>query len=188
MAGFFQRGADGADAPVHHVGRRDDVAAGLDLHQALLHQHLHRGVVMHIAVAQHAVMAVAGIGIERHIAQHADLRHRGLDGAHRAADQVVGIERLAAVLGLSVRRGVWGNSAITGMPSAAASFAAATTRSTDSRSTPGMEATGFALVLAFDDEHRPDEVGRRQACFPRPAVASSRGGAGGACAGRGSCS
>ena len=38
-------GADGADAAVHHVGGRDDVAAGLGLHQRLPHQHRERLVV-----------------------------------------------------------------------------------------------------------------------------------------------
>ena len=43
-------------------------------------------------------MAVAGIGIERDVAEDADLRHLLLDRADGAADQIVGIERFAAVL------------------------------------------------------------------------------------------
>ena len=42
--------ADGADAAVHHVGGRDDVAAGLGLHQRLAHQHLDGLVVDDVAV------------------------------------------------------------------------------------------------------------------------------------------
>ncbi len=99
-------GADRADPAVHHVGGRDDVAAGLGLHQRLLHQHGDGLVVEDRAVAHQAVVAVAGVGIERHVAQHADLRHRFLDGADRLADQIVGIERLAAVLVAQVRVGV----------------------------------------------------------------------------------
>ena len=45
------------------------------------------------------VMAVAGIGVERHVAHDADVRHRRLDGAHRPADQIVGVERLAGIRG-----------------------------------------------------------------------------------------
>ena len=41
-------------------------------------------------------MAVAGIGIERHVAEDADLRHLLLDGADGAADEVVRIERFRA--------------------------------------------------------------------------------------------
>ena len=104
MPRLFQRRADGADAAIHHVGRRDDVAAGLDLHQGLAHQCLDGGVIVHIAVADQPVMAMRCVGIQRHVAQHADLRHRRLDGAHGAADQVVAVQRLAAVIGLQRRR------------------------------------------------------------------------------------
>ena len=69
-----ERLADGADAAVHHVGGRDDVAAGFRLHQRLLDQHRDGLVVEDFAVAQQAVMAVAGEGIERHVAEKADLR------------------------------------------------------------------------------------------------------------------
>ena len=37
-AGLVERVADRADPAVHHVRRRDDVAAGLGLHQGLAHQ------------------------------------------------------------------------------------------------------------------------------------------------------
>ena len=49
QAGGFQRVADGADAAVHHVAGRDDVDAGLGLHQRLLHQHVDRLVVEDVA-------------------------------------------------------------------------------------------------------------------------------------------
>ena len=64
------------------------------LDQGLPDQDLDRLVVDDHAVAQQAVMAVAGIGIERDVAQHADVRDRLLDRADRAADEVVGVERL----------------------------------------------------------------------------------------------
>ena len=40
-----ERAADGADAAIHHVGGRDDVASGLRLDQRLAHQHGDRLVV-----------------------------------------------------------------------------------------------------------------------------------------------
>ena len=73
VAGGSSAGADRADAPVHHVGGRDDVAAGLGLDQRLAHQHLDGLVVDDLVAAQQAVMAVAGVGIERDVAQDADL-------------------------------------------------------------------------------------------------------------------
>ncbi len=74
--------------------------------QRLLHQHRDGLVVEDDAVAHQPVMAVAGVGIERHIAQHADLRHRFLDGADRAADQIVRVERFGAVVVAPSRVGV----------------------------------------------------------------------------------
>jgi 3-oxoacyl-[acyl-carrier-protein] synthase III len=50
---------------------------------------------------------VAGIGIERHVGQHADAVAAGvLDRPDRAAHQVVGVERLATIRGAQVRLGV----------------------------------------------------------------------------------
>ena len=42
------------------------------------------------------VMAVAGEGIERHVAEHAEIGKLLLDRAHRLADQIVRVERLAS--------------------------------------------------------------------------------------------
>ena len=53
---------------------------------------------------EQAVMAVAGIGIERDVAQDADVGHFLLDGADGAADEVVRVERLGA--GLVAQAGV----------------------------------------------------------------------------------
>ena len=50
------------------------------------------------AVAQDAVMAVAGEGVERHVGDDADLRHRRLDRARRAVDEVVRVEDVRAGL------------------------------------------------------------------------------------------
>jgi hypothetical protein len=52
MAVRLERLADGADTPIHHVGGRNDVAAGLGLDQALAHERLQRHVVDDLA-AQH---------------------------------------------------------------------------------------------------------------------------------------
>ena len=75
-------------------------------HQRLLHQHRDRLIVDDDAVAQQAVVAVAGVGIERDVAEHADVRHLPLDGADRAADEIVRVERLAAVLVAQLRIGI----------------------------------------------------------------------------------
>src|SRR3546814_12379752 len=43
----------------------------------------------HVAVADEPVLTVAGEGVERHVAEHADMREGGLDRRHRAADEIV---------------------------------------------------------------------------------------------------
>ncbi len=47
----LQRGADGADAPVHHVAGRDHIDPGGGMGQRLVHQHLDGDVVHDIAVS-----------------------------------------------------------------------------------------------------------------------------------------
>ena len=130
---------------------------------------------MDIAVANQPVMAVAGIGIQRHVAENADLRHSFLDRAHAAADR---LSALTASRPSSLFRAgsVEGKSAITGMPSPAASSAAATARSVERRSTPGMDATASRLFSPSITKNRPDQIRRRQCVFghqpPRPVVAA----------------
>ena len=59
----------------------------------------------HVVALEQTVVAVGGVGIERDVADHAELRQRVLDRAHRPADQVVRVGRLAAVGGLELGRG-----------------------------------------------------------------------------------
>ena len=75
-----ERVADDADAAVHHVGGRDDVAAGGRLGERLLDQGVQRLVVDDVAVADQPVLAVAGERVQRHVADHADVREGGLHG------------------------------------------------------------------------------------------------------------
>src|SRR5262249_62203091 len=81
-------------------------AAGLGLDQRLLHQHLHGFVVEYDAVAQQAVMAVAGVGIESDVAEYPNLRHSLLDCPNGTTYQIVRIERLASVLVAALRVGI----------------------------------------------------------------------------------
>src|SRR3546814_9270973 len=62
--------------------------------------HLDRLVVDDIAAGiEQSVLPVAGIGVERDVGQDADIiAARILDRRHRAAHQIVGVERLRAVV------------------------------------------------------------------------------------------
>ena len=109
VAGGVQRLADGADAPVHHFRRRDDVGAGIGLDDGGAGDQLHRLVVHDDAVAQDAVMAVAGEGVERDVGDDADFRHGLLHGGCRLVDQVLTFEDLGtrdvAQVHLDIREG-----------------------------------------------------------------------------------
>ena len=150
---------------------------------ACLHQHRDGLVVEDLAVAHQAVMAVAGVGVERHVAEDADLRHLLLDRADRAADEVVRVERLAAVLVAQLRIGVGKQREAGDVELRPRARPRAPPRRPSSRSTPGIEATGARVLLAVDDEQRPDQVVGGEHVLahqpPRPfgaAVAAQAGG------------
>ena len=113
--------------------------AGPGVDQGLVDQDRDRLVVEDLALAQEAVMAVAGIGIERDVAQDSDIGKFLLDRADGAADQIVGIERLGSIVVAQRRVGV-GEESQRRMPSLAARSASRTASSIDTRSTPGIEA------------------------------------------------
>ena len=71
-----------------------------------MHQHRDRLVIEDDAIAQQAVVAMAGEGIERDVAEDADLRHFLLDRADGTADKIVRIERFASRLIAQARIGV----------------------------------------------------------------------------------
>ena len=192
-----RRLADRADAAVHHVGRRDDVAAGFRLHQRLLDQNRDGLVVENDAVAQQAVMAVAGKGIERDVAEDADLGHFLLDGADGAADQIVRVERLAARLVAQRRIGVGeqrdaGDAQLGGALGLAHRLIDA--QALDARHRRHRR----ARLVAVHHEQRPDQVvgGERRSRAPCGApircagcgACARSGRAGPACVSRASCS
>ncbi len=96
LARRVERGPDRADAPVHHVGGGDHVGPGIGQRQRLLDEDRHAGVVEDALALHHAVMAMRGVGVERRVADDADLRHLGLDRPHRPAHQVARVDRLGA--------------------------------------------------------------------------------------------
>ena len=75
--------ADGADAPVHHVGGRHDVRARARLADDLLAQLLDGVVVEDLAVLDDAVVAHARVGVERNVRAHDRLRESLLEHTDR---------------------------------------------------------------------------------------------------------
>jgi hypothetical protein len=94
----IERAADGADSPIHHVGRGDHIAASLGLHKRLPAEHCDRFIVDDVAVAKEPVMAVAGIGVECDVTDDANgLPVRLLHGSNRAADEILRVDGFISV-------------------------------------------------------------------------------------------
>ena len=110
----------------------------------LAHQGFDGQVVQHVAlVIDQTVLAVGGEGIEGHIGDDAEVRKLLLDRAHRRLRNAVGIPGLARVqrlflLGRDRKQGDRGN-----LEPHQGSRTRASSSSTDSRSIPGMDATGW---------------------------------------------
>ncbi len=168
---IFQRLPDRADAPVHHVRGREHVASGLGLDQRLADQDFHALVIGDLVADEDAVMAMRGVGIERDVADDADIGHGGLDGADGAADQIVGVDRLGGRVVAQRHVGI-GKQRDGRDARLAASSAAATTRSIGQPLHARHRRDRHALVLALDDEERPDEIGGGEVVLadqaPRP--------------------
>ena len=167
--------ADGAHAPVHHVRRRDDVAAGLGLDQRLPAQHLDGLVVDHIAVANQPVLAVRGEGVEGGVAQNAEVGMGVLDGPHCAAHQIVGINRLVAVGGAQ-RPGDRGKHGDRG-DAGAGGLAGGRDQTRDRHPVdPRHRRHRLDPVLVVMDEQRPDQIVDREPALrdqaARPVVAA----------------
>ena len=110
-----------------------------------LHQHLHGRVIEDAPVPRGSSPSWpwSGEGVERHVAEDADLGRRVLHGLDRPGRPVPrGSVRLGASRRPSSRRRCRGKTAMAGTPRARASRAASAARATDRRGAPGMEATG----------------------------------------------
>ena len=166
----LQRGAQSADSAIHHVRRREDVAAGLGLHQALFDEAFDRGIVVDTAVFDDAVVAVVGERIERDVAQHPDLRGGVLHRLDRAGDQAVGVGRRAATRVLS--RAVDVRKHGDGGDAERPGFARRGGRSGDGEPLDAGHRGNRNGLVAVVDHHRPDQVRRRQHALahqaPRP--------------------
>ena len=179
MAGPLERRADRADAAVHHVRGGDDVGAGFGLDQGLVDQDRAGGVVEDIArLVDDPVMAVRRIGIERDVGEHADFGRRVLRRLDRAADQIVGIERLARIVGAQAGRRVGeqgdaGNAEVARLPRLRADPVDRPARHA------GQGRDRLLDPLPLGDEQRPDQVGRASARLgdQRPAPGGGAGAA-----------
>ena len=172
--GPVERLAHRADPPVHHVGGCDDVAAGLGLHDGLPPQDLDGLVIGDIAVANDPVMAVRGERVERHVAQHAELRHGFLQRRHGAADEIAGVQRLVAFGILQMRRHRRENR--DGRNAELGGLSGGIDECRDRQSEDTRHRRNRLLMAFIMDKDRPDQVARGQHAFgdklARPRIAA----------------
>ncbi len=155
---LFQRGTDGADAAIHHVGRRDDIDPGLGVREGLLDQDLGGDVVQHIAfVIDDAVLTVGGERIERHVGDDPQLREAGLEGARCPLGQSVRVVGLFRHQALALQRGhrEQGDSGHTQLHQ----LGSLDQQQIDGETLhPRHGGNGFPTVLPLQHEHRIDEI------------------------------
>jgi hypothetical protein len=135
---------------------------------ACLHQHFHGRVVHDVAVfgragVGQAILAVGGEGVQRHVGHHAQIREFFFQPAPRGAPSHRGsalrghrrFERLVN----HREQGHHRNAQLDAV------FGHRQQQSRLRRSTPGMEADGFALLLAINNKNRVNQVVRRECVF-----------------------
>ena len=123
----------------------------------LAHQRLERLVVGDLGAAHQAVVSVVRVGIERDVKHDADVEAGVFDGARRPADEIVRIERLARVFGAQLRLGV--GKERDGRDAELQPPARRLRRFVDGEPLDaGHGGDRHALLLALDDEQRPDQV------------------------------
>ena len=143
---LVERGAQRADAPVHHVARRDGVGARGGLGDGGAGEQLERGVVVDDAVgAQHAAVAVARVLAQAQVGDHEQVGIGGLDRARGELDDALVVPRARALLVLGRRAAR--TAAPPGCPARATSPASRTAASIERWSTPGIDGIGVRPLL-----------------------------------------
>ena len=155
--------ADGADPPVHHVARRDDVDAGARLRDRRARQQLERRIVVDDAVgAQHAAVAVVGVLAQAQVGDHEQVRMRPLDRLQPRAARCRPHPTRPSPRRPSARRDPEQQDRRDPERPRLAGLRRPRARSAG-RLTPGIASIGCGVLDRLRDEHRMDEVRRRQA-------------------------
>ena len=152
--------AQRADAAVHHVARRDGVGARGGLGDGGAREQLERRVVVDDAVgAQHAAVAVARVLAQAQVGDHEQVGVGALDRARRELDDALVVPRARALLVLGRRqaeqqhRGDAERVRLAGLAHRGVDREVVDARHRGDRR---------AAAAAVDDEHRVDEVARRE--------------------------
>ena len=104
-------GSDRANTAIHHVGRGDDIAAGICLMHRQFTQNGDGFIIQNLAINKQPVMPMIGKWIERDITDDTKVWVGRLDGSNSAADQIVAItgKRPSGIFLRRINRGENGN-------------------------------------------------------------------------------
>ena len=97
-AAVVERVADRAHAAVHHVARRNDVRARLDVRHRRAREQLERRVVRHLAVDDHAAVSVRRVLAETHVGHQHQLGEARPQRAQRLLHDSVLLPRAGRLL------------------------------------------------------------------------------------------
>ena len=160
-AALVERPADGADAAVHHVRRRDEVGAGDGVRQRRLRPDARRSASLRISSPSTMPQWPCEVYSQRHTSViTTQVRHRALERAHRASAPAPRDRPRAIRSRPCSRAGRTAGRRRRRPPCAAA--ASFTASSTDSWKTPGIEPTSRRTPSPSQHEQRVDEAVRRQ--------------------------
>lgn len=162
MRGIIQRRPDRGDAAIHHIGRGDDITAGMGLMNGLLAQDRDGLVIGDLAITQHAVMTMIGKGVERDVANDAKIRTGLPYSSHRPADKVVAItgERSVGIFQRHVNRWKDGDCRDAKIDS----LAGLCDQPVDAKTHhTGHRVHSFGHAVTLDHEHWPDQIGNAKA-------------------------
>jgi hypothetical protein len=85
-------------ATVHHVARRDDIRACLDVRHRGAGEQLEALVVVHVTVDDHAAVAVRGVLAEAHVGHEHELGEARTERTERALHDAVVLPRAGRLL------------------------------------------------------------------------------------------
>ena len=154
-----ERLADGVDAAIHHVGRRDEIGAGVRVRERGLGDELQRAIVVDLAIDHDAAVSVGGVLAETDVGNDDEIRIGVLQHAHRLLDDATVRIRLGTLSSFDAGSP---KSRTAGTPSERNSFASADEAVERKMVLRWHRWDLFTHVVAVHDEERIDEVGRRE--------------------------
>ena len=158
VAGSIEGLADGLHTSVHHVGRGDEIGAGLGGEERHLHERIDGAIIVHVGASsvQDTVVAVHGVRVEGDVGENYRARRLRLHFADGAVGEVRRVERFGAFGGLAGRvdPGEEGHA----MDTEGEEFDALGTELGERNTADARKRTNRLSDVAFGDKERLDQV------------------------------